>query len=102
MVHRLEKQQSAFESFDLSLKSCEKTIGDLDWESLQKFSAVGSNGGELKNQVDDITVSELLPKFRSSVDVFFSTLLVLTRSSLSSLCNPDKERLGYTIVRNYV
>ena len=55
----MEKEKGTFETFDLSLKSCEKNIQDLDSESLQKFSAVESSGHELKKQMDDITVSEL-------------------------------------------
>lgn len=55
--NRLKKQKKAFQSFDLSLKSCEKRVHDLDEESLQKFSAVGSTGNELKKQLDDLMVS---------------------------------------------
>lgn len=57
LINRLEEQKKAFKSFDLSLKSCEKRVHDLDEESLQKFSAVESVGNELKKQLDDIMVS---------------------------------------------
>lgn len=53
----MEEQKKAFQSFDLSLKSCEKRVHDLDEESLQKFSAVETVGNELKKQLDDIMVS---------------------------------------------
>ena len=54
---RLEKQKAAFESIDLSLKSCEKCVHDLDEEQLQKFSAVGSTRNELNKQLEEIMVS---------------------------------------------
>lgn len=56
-TNRLEKQKAAFESFDLSLESCEKCVHDLDKEQLQKFSAVGSTRNELNKQLGEIMVS---------------------------------------------
>ena len=58
IFNRLEKRRKAFQTFDLSLKSCEKSIQDLDSESFKKFSTVGSNVDEPKKQLDDIMVSE--------------------------------------------
>lgn len=62
-TNRLEKQKASFESFDLSLTSCEKSLHDLDEEQLQKFSAAGSTWRELNKQLEEIMVSvELLYK----------------------------------------
>lgn len=45
-------------AFDSSLITCWKALNDLDEESLQEFSAVGSNIQEVKEQLDEIQVSE--------------------------------------------
>lgn len=45
-------------AFDSSLITCWKALNDLDEESLQEFSAVGSNIQEVRGQLDDIQVSE--------------------------------------------
>lgn len=57
VLNRLQKQRETVQSFDLSLQKCENAVAELDSESLQKFSAAGSNGDELRKQLDDITVS---------------------------------------------
>ncbi|KAL9969714.1 hypothetical protein ACROYT_G021966 [Oculina patagonica] len=41
-------------AFDSSLITCWKALNDLDEESLQEFSAVGSNIQEVRGQLDDI------------------------------------------------
>lgn len=56
-TNRSEKQKAAFESFDSSLKSCEKCLHDLDEEQLQKFSAAGSTWSEFNKQLEGIMVS---------------------------------------------
>lgn len=61
-TNRLEKQKAAYESFDLSLTSCEKCLHDLDEEQLQKFSADGSTWRELNKQLEEIMVSVELYK----------------------------------------
>ena len=38
--------------------TCWKALNDLDEKSLQEFSAVGSNIQEVKEQLDEIQVSE--------------------------------------------
>jgi len=45
-------------AFDSSLITCWKALNDLDEKSLQEFSAVGSNIQEVKDQLDEIQVSE--------------------------------------------
>ncbi|KAJ7378480.1 hypothetical protein OS493_023015 [Desmophyllum pertusum] len=72
---RLERQKTAFQDFDLSLASCEKCVHDLDQESLQKFSAVGSTGSELKKQLDDLMrfeadLQKSRSEYQSEVDKF--------------------------------
>ncbi|XP_020600932.1 cingulin-like [Orbicella faveolata] len=72
---RLEKQKAAFESFDSSLKSCEKCLHDLDEEQLQKFLAAGSTWSELNKQLEGIMTFEAELKrsrseFESEVDKF--------------------------------
>ena len=64
-TNRLEKQKAAFESFNLSLTSCEKCLHALDEEQLQKFSAAGSTWRELNKQLEEIMVSMELP-FKTS------------------------------------
>ncbi|XP_068690392.1 putative leucine-rich repeat-containing protein DDB_G0290503 [Montipora foliosa] len=64
--NKLQKQKDAFESFNCSFKAWEKTVADLDSESLQKFPAVGPNGDELRRQLGDINRFESeLEKSRS-------------------------------------
>jgi len=88
--HRLEKKKGTFETFDLSLKSCEKNIQDLDSESLQKFSAVESSGHELKKQMDDITRFE--SDLRKSRTEFQSVVERFEKAKREGLFN-DKDRV---------
>ena len=45
-------------AFDTSLDTCEKALNELDEESLQKFSSVGSTISEVREQLDDIQVGK--------------------------------------------
>ncbi|KAJ7378472.1 hypothetical protein OS493_023007 [Desmophyllum pertusum] len=47
-------QEEPVKAFDSSLLTCWKVLNDLDEESLQKFSAVGSNIKEVREQLDEI------------------------------------------------
>lgn len=44
------------EAFDSSLDACEKVFNEIDGESMEKFSFVGSTINEIKKQLDDIQV----------------------------------------------
>lgn len=66
---RLKKQKAAFETFDLSLTSCENCLHGLDEEQLQKFSAAGSTRSELNKQLEEImTFEEELRRSRSGFE----------------------------------
>ena len=45
-------------AFDSSLSICWRALNDLDEESLQKFSAVGSDIKEVREQLDEIQVGK--------------------------------------------
>lgn len=70
-----EETMKAFES---SLDVCWKSLNDLDEESLQKFSAVGSNIKEVREQLDEIQdleqkMSKEDASFRSVKETFEAT-----------------------------
>lgn len=53
--NRLEKQRAAYQTFDASLKKCEKTIYDLDIGSVWKSSAFAPNRG-LEKRLEEVMV----------------------------------------------
>lgn len=50
----------SLKAFNSSLDTCEKALTELDEESLQNFSFVGSTINEVKEQLDDIQVGGML------------------------------------------
>ena len=45
-------------AFDSSLDACEQALNEIDNESMEKFSFVGSTINEIKEQLDDIQVGK--------------------------------------------
>lgn len=50
--------EESVKAFDTSLDTCEKALNELDEESLQKFSSVGSTISEVREQLDNIQVGK--------------------------------------------
>lgn len=70
--------EETMKAFDSSLDVCWKSLNDLDEESLQKFSAVGSNIKEVREQLDEIQdLEQKMSKedalFRSVKETFEAT-----------------------------
>lgn len=71
-------QEETTKAFDSSLDLCSKALNELDEESLQKFSAAGSNIKEVREQLDEIQdlerkMSKEDASFRSVKETFEAT-----------------------------